>query len=184
MDTLVFNWINGLPHTEWLDRVVVAVSNFQQTESLIVFCAVFFLGVLFRKPRLCLAIAILFLAFVAVDNLVGGLKVVFNKPRPLQTLQNVHVIGGSPRGSSFPSFQAALVALLFVYTYLLTKKHLFIFAGLVVLVGFSRVYQGFHYPGDILIGWVLGFFGAFPFSWLYRVVHQKLQVLLPGIFKV
>lgn len=36
-----------------------------------------------------------------------------------------------------------------------------------VLIGFSRIYLGVHYPGDILGGLVVGFFWGYLFFWLF-----------------
>jgi undecaprenyl-diphosphatase len=37
--------------------------------------------------------------------------------------------------------------------------------GLAAMVGFSRVYTGVHYPGDVLGGWIVGTSVAFVVYW-------------------
>ncbi len=42
----------------------------------------------------------------------------------------------------------------------------FAFAGAAALIGYSRVYVGAHYPGDVLAGWALGALMGWPWAWL------------------
>lgn len=68
---------------------------------------------------------------------------------------------------SFPSGHAmvnmALYSILVIYTYNLIKNKklktilITIMSALVILIGFTRIYLGVHYAGDIIGGWLLGF---------------------------
>ena len=68
---------------------------------------------------------------------------------------------------SFPSGHAmvnmALYSMLIIYAYKLIKKGeikwgaIAFMTVLVVLIGFTRIYLGVHYAGDIIGGWLLGF---------------------------
>ncbi|MBO5551981.1 MAG: phosphatase PAP2 family protein [Lachnospiraceae bacterium] len=72
------------------------------------------------------------------------------------------------------------------------KKWLWIIAAvLTVLVCFSRVVAGMHYPTDVLAGWILGFAVIGIFSLLDRYVQKEwlyhlilLISALPGLFYV
>ena len=57
----------------------------------------------------------------------------------------------------------ALYSILVIYTYNLIKNKklktilITIMSILVILIGFTRIYLGVHYAGDIIGGWLLGF---------------------------
>ena len=65
----------------------------------------------------------------------------------------------SAQGYSFPSqHSASVAALYFQLAHEAKKRWLWILAIVfTVLVGFSRVATGMHYPTDVLAGWALGF---------------------------
>lgn len=68
---------------------------------------------------------------------------------------------GTKISFSFPSSHAANMASAatwFSYQY---KKYTWIFVTIAVLVGYSRIYVGVHYPSDVLGGAVIGVFCAF-----------------------
>ena len=106
-----------------------------------------------------------------------ALKELFLSPRPFHidsTLRVIHV-----SGSGFPSGAAQSVILL---SGLLWKswqsawKSLLI-ACYIVLVSFSRIYLGLHFPSDILGGWLVGF----SLLMIYNHVFSRVETLLTGI---
>jgi membrane-associated phospholipid phosphatase len=105
---------------------------------------------------------------LALQVLLGGLtlwifvetvKAITERSRPFTLMGETRVIGWRERGNSFPSghtaqtfFMAAVVS----HHFQLGFAPLAVLYTLAVLVGFSRIYIGMHYPRDVLGGAVVG----------------------------
>ena len=90
------------------------------------------------------------------------LKPLIGRHRPYVDHLDVVLLAGRPSDTSFPSSHAANS---FAATYVLARvfpEFRAAFWTLAVLIAFSRVYVGVHYPLDVVVGAVLGLFaGAF-----------------------
>ncbi len=87
------------------------------------------------------------------------IKVLVHRTRPYLKLKNVHIIGPSEPGHSFPSghtTQSFFIATL-LFQYLQIHMIIGILCySLALSVGITRIYLGMHYPRDVLGGAVLG----------------------------
>lgn len=103
------------------------------------------------KNQRKLSLQLLF-AFILDTVALSILKVVFLRPRPSQAISIIDFdIGPSfPSGHSERAFSGAVVL---ANHY---KKYNWLFYILSILVSFSRVYIGLHYPLDVLIGVING----------------------------
>jgi undecaprenyl-diphosphatase len=84
------------------------------------------------------------------------LKPLAARPRPCQEFHDVRAPLECGSGKSFPSTHAAdSAAAATVFAWALPR---FSALGIViaVVVGFSRVYLGEHWPSDVVAGWALG----------------------------
>ena len=125
---------------------------------------------------------IIFLTLIALlfsDGIAFVLKHLIHEPRPFLSLDNVHLLIAEDDPLSFPSGHTtstiAIVTFLVFNMKELAKKHykiinvcLIIFA---ILIPFSRMYIGVHYPGDVLAGAAIGIVGA------VIVNHFKCEIL-------
>jgi undecaprenyl-diphosphatase len=86
---------------------------------------------------------------------------------------------------SFPSGHAMINSSLYIMLILLIFKYInnrrtkwaltSVFAVLIIVIGFTRVYLGVHYAGDILGGWMFGFaVSVFVYSaWKKRALRAQ-----------
>jgi len=91
----------------------------------------------------------------AVVNL--ALKPVVRRARPsLRLVPVIRHLAGPSLTTSFPSGHSASAAAFAVGASLELPPASPVLAGLAAAVGFSRVYTGAHYPGDVVVGWAVG----------------------------
>jgi membrane-associated phospholipid phosphatase len=76
--------------------------------------------------------------------------------RPFLALHGVTVLLTHSADNSFPSDHAAIGAALAVGILVFARGWGLVAAVVAIFLGFSRVYAGMHYPGDVLAGLAIG----------------------------
>jgi len=110
----------------------------------LLWCVDFYLGI---------RVGIIFLLSVYVN---AGLKGIFQQPRPFDILAEIQKVHAS--GYGFPSGHAQS-SLIVWGSIAYWEKQIWIrnlSVLLILLIGFSRIYLGVHFPTDILGGWLFG----------------------------
>lgn len=90
------------------------------------------------------------------SGLNAGLKELFQHPRPFKLDPTVAL--ATAEGYGLPSGHAQMAVVLWGTVATWTHKRWLrrVAIALIVLIGFSRVYLGVHFPTDVLAGWALG----------------------------
>jgi len=96
-------------------------------------------------------------AAAAAWALANVAKVIANRPRPYQVVADAVLRQHPAHGTSFPSSHTAVtVAVVIALVPFLPRALAWVAIAYAVLVGWSRVYLGVHYPLDVLAGAGIG----------------------------
>jgi membrane-associated phospholipid phosphatase len=84
------------------------------------------------------------------------LKDLFQQPRPFDIDQSVQL--AETEGYGLPSGHAQTSTVLWASLAIRIHKTWFsiVTVGLILVIGFSRIYLGVHFPTDVLAGWLIG----------------------------
>ncbi len=173
MDYALFRLINGLAgRSPLLDELMrfLATDYMVPTIAMTLVVLLWFSGHVERQRQIFLAL----LSVVVTNVVVKAMNLVYFRPRPF-TDHDVTLLFYHPSDSSFPSNSAASLWSLAWAVWTFDRRLGTLFIALAVLMGFSRVYVGVHYPLDIVGGALVGIFSA---HWVVRHAAPRLNPLI------
>ncbi len=180
LDTDLFLFLNSF-HARWLNGVMEFLSG-QVVWLPLVFFFIYSAGKNLSRRNTYLFCLFLFLTLVVCDVSSSYLlKNIFERLRPCRLAELKPLINsfGQKCGGKYgfvSSHAANSVALIHLSLRTLplrsSAKHLFYLAP--VLVGYSRIYLGVHYPGDILGGALVGVFWGSILAWIFNRSTERV----------
>ena len=155
-DLWLFNDVNHLARqTGWLHAPVLAYAN----DGLAVFAILLVAAWWFARRRGSHAVAAALWAGLATLLAVALNQVfvaVFHESRPYTDLPGAFVLAHRSSDFSFPSDHAVMAGAAAAGIWLVSRKLGVVAAGAALVLAFTRVYIGAHYPHDVAVGLLLG----------------------------
>lgn len=175
-DTQTFLFLNGFHNSFW-DTIMLMVTR-KETWLPFYLIILYFIIKKYRSKSILIVI-FLALTVVASDQLSVLIKETVQRLRPVYNPAIEHLVHNVLRKGGnygFVSSHAANSFAIFIFTSRIFKNRryswlLFLWA---VLLCYSRIYSGVHYPLDILGGALLG--------WLLGVVFYKMMMFIENHF--
>ena len=178
LDEGLLNLINSVWTHPWLDTFFPAITDLHKVLWFQILIIVLILSLFIYKFKkqaffvfLCLALALSF------SDLIGNraFKKVFERPRPGDVPSNSVIVRSPYGGYSFVSNHTTNMFCLAKFSGdLIPQLRLPLYVA-AVITGYSRVYNGVHYPTDVFAGGILGYFIGLIFSYFCKFILQHLR---------
>jgi len=150
-----YNGIGGKPVT-----YILKFLSFFGRETIWIFLIAFYLFIWY-DPFLLANLAAIFLTGLL---LILAIKQTVNRSRPFDKLEKdkLKVLEKKPRSKSFPSWHSYNIVaygLLIGFFFLKSPLITIIMQVLAIIISFSRIQLGVHYPSDVIFGYFIGIIG-------------------------
>jgi undecaprenyl-diphosphatase len=180
LDQRLFLFINSLNSPFW-DNVMYAVSG-KVIWAPLYLAILIWLGFKYKRRFLVILLFVILAVTLADQLSVQLFKNVFLRLRPCHEpslVGMIHLVNGQCGGlygfvssHAANSFNVALLSLMFI------KKRWYSISILLwaSVIGYSRIYLGVHYPGDVICGAILGSLIGWGVYKLYELTDNKMLV--------
>ena len=186
IDRSVFLFFNKTLSNPFFDTIFPIITEPRNWLIVALIAMIFFI---FKEKKKALGVIALVLIAVALSDLIAYriLKPLLGRLRPCHPefyIEGGRFLIGMKTSFSFPSNHAMnmfTAATVLSYFY---RKYFGYFFGFAVLIGFSRIYVGVHYPLDIIGGAVFGIIFGSGVYWGYVGIKVciKRKVIPKGTF--
>ena len=183
LDQQFFLWLNGL-HADWLDPIMLFITK--RNPWIPLYALILFLVIRKLKWQSWSMILAFALLITLADQAASGFfKPFFERLRPCHepAIQDlVHMVKGCGGQYGFASSHASnTFALAFFLWFIYRNNYAKIMIGWAVVVSYSRIYVGVHYPGDIIMGAILGIIAAIITYQLYKRIFPNHLEKIHGV---
>lgn len=171
LDGQILLWIQDNLRFDFLTPVLIAITNLGNAGIFWILLTVVLLCMKKTRKVGCMS-AVALLMTLLVDNIL--LKNLVARTRPYEVVEGLNRLIEKQKDFSFPSghtgssFASAIVCFLE-----LPKKYGVVLLILAVLIAWSRLYLGVHYPTDVLAGAAIGIAAAFFARWLVKKAWKQ-----------
>jgi len=153
IDTLAFFLINKNLQNSLFDILMPFITD----KSYLIFMPLFLLLFFKDREKALIALILGIVSLLIADWSGNILKHSFERIRPCDALDGVRLLAGCGKSFSMPSNHSVnAFAFISPLCMLLKNRMRYAFVAVAILVGFSRVYIGVHYPSDTIAGALLG----------------------------
>lgn len=170
----IFYLINNNLANPFFDLIMPSLTNLGGFVSLLCICIIAILICKYYKKDQYLKIAKLCLFSLVLSGIIAAcLKLAIHEPRPYTVLSHVRQLTIPSEPNSFPSghtsssFSVVTVLASELWKY---KKIVIVLIAFCILIAFSRIYCGMHYPLDVVVGAIVGIISG--------LIFLKLKVKL------
>jgi len=154
-DRQIFDWLNHAWTNSSLDTVMRIISDARTWGGVLALAGLALAlagGATGRRTVVALVLSI------ALGDMLASqvIKPLVHRPRPCHALAEARVVGRCGGRNGFPSNHATNVGAATAVLGTFYPVALVAAIPAALLVGYSRIYLGAHYPGDVLAGYLLG----------------------------
>ena len=186
LDIRAFRYLNGSLKHPFLDILMPVITDLSRWRVvlLLVWAGLVIIGG--SKGRWA---ALMLIPIIAASDQLSSqvLKPIFERMRPCEVLGGIHlwygpegwivtpaeVVGGYKTSFSFPSSHAANITASMLFLALAYRRWMALPLTIMVLVSFSRIYVGVHWPLDVAVGMVLGTLIAIIAYLVFRRIYKE-----------
>ena len=156
LDAGLFRFVNQSLSNPLFDRLMPWLSGNRLFAPLVLLVAAL-LTWRYRLRGLLFVIMAAFIVQLGDSFVCSPLKQLVGRPRPGVAIPEAHLLVGKGHpNTSLPSSHAANWFAATMMAWIYFRRSARVMLPLAALVGFSRIYNGAHYPSDVLAGAVLG----------------------------
>lgn len=168
VDVFILELVNLSYHNFILDNLSLLISNLGIIYFWIIVSVILYLFGNEKGKIVAKRMIIILLLTTIITQLI---KIFIMRPRPYTELSNL-ILLDLGTDYSFPSGHTATSSAM---AYVLSKEYnKWIFILIPLVVAFSRLYIGVHYPSDVLGGFLLGFFIAYLLEYFFDLEILKI----------
>lgn len=177
LDHEVFLYLNNLGTETW-DWFWIALSG-KFTAIPLYLLLLFFIYKNFGTKGTIITLVLVAALITCTDQLANVFKNYFDRPRPCRqegVMEHARMLADYCGRFGYFSAHAASSTALAIFIGLILKdfykKMIYFMLFWAILVSYSRIYVGVHYPGDVITGILMGIFFGYVF---YKIQHYLVN---------
>lgn len=177
-DAELLIFLNNLGNEKWDSFWLTITNQFNWIPLFVIILVLIYIRFGLKKTLFSLLFIAILVAFS--DQFTNLIKNTTERMRPCNTAElqeYLRQFSYKPRGYSFWSGHASLSTTFTTFIILLLRskfKFIYFLILFPIVFGYSRVYLGVHYPGDITVGYLSGIVLGTLFYKLYSLLYLKI----------